>query len=195
MIRRLVLALTALFLLSACIGVTMDDKDPHDSKAGPTARSTSDGVEVWDLTGRPSAKAFGISDETNDGTYETKAARAVRFKLPGGRTIETQATLVSFYRAGSGSDARFTVGIRTAQLEPGALVTTFRDALTQLDVPTEPADTLAAEIEAAPDDQTERISVGSETVTLGDLKVSAQAGLAPVAGSGRVIVGGSWSDD
>jgi len=193
--RRLVLALTALFLLSACIGVTMDDNDPKDSKPEPTARSSSDGVEVWDLTGQPSAKAFGISDETNDGTYETKTPRSVRFKLPGGRTIDTQATLVSFYRAGSGSDAHFTVGIRTAQLEPGPLVTAFRGVLTQLDVPTDPADTLAAKIDAAPDDQTERISVGSDAVTLGDLKLSAQAGLAPVAGSGRVIVGGSWSDD
>ena len=50
----------------------------------------------------------------------------------------------------------------------------------------------AAQIEAAPTDPTERISVGSDAVTLGDLRISAQGGLAPVAGPGRVIIGGSW---
>lgn len=190
--RRLVLVVTALLLLTACIGDTMNDKDQDDSTPSPTARSQSDGVEVWDLRVSPSAAAFGIPDDSNAGIYESEEPRSVRFELPQGRTLTMEATLVSFHRSGEGDAARFTVGMRSDQVPPAAIVTTYRDVLEQLDLGPETVDELDREIAAAPDDQTERISVASPELTLDDLKLGAQAGLAPVARSGRVIVGGSW---
>lgn len=189
--RRLLLALIALPLLTACIGVNMNDNDPDD-KPTPTARSTVDGVEVWDLQAAPTATAFGISEDSISGIYETDEPRTVRFVFPGGTELTVDATLVSFERSGEGDAAHFYVGIRTAELEPDELVAAYRDVLEQLNVSTTAADQVAAEIAAAPDDQTERISVGSDAVTLGSLKLGAQAGMAPIAGSGRVIIGGSW---
>lgn len=189
--RRLLLALIALPLLTACIGVNMNDNDPDD-KPTPTARSTVDGVEVWDLQGPPTATAFGISEDSIAGIYETDQPRTVRFVLPGGTELRVDATLVSFEKSGEGDAAHFYVGIRTEELNPDELVAAYRDVLEQLNVSTTAADQVAAEIAAAPDDQTERIAVGSDQVTLGSLKIGAQAGMAPIAGSGRVIIGGSW---
>lgn len=186
--RRFLIPLVALLMLAACNGEDMNDKDSPD----PTARTTVDGVEVWDLTGDPSAAAFGIPEDSSDGSYETQKPRTVRLELPGGTSLTVKATLVSFYRSGRGDAATFTLGVRTAQLEPETLVTDYRDILTQLKVSTDAADKLADQIAAAPDDQTERINVGSEEVTLDGLAIGAQAGLAPIAGSGRIIVGGSW---
>ncbi len=103
-----------------------------------------------------------------------------------------EATLVSFEKSGEGDAAHFYVGIRTAEIKPDALVAAYRDVLVQLEVPEDAADRFAAEVAAAPNDQTERINVGSDEVTLGALKLGAQAGMAPIAGSGRVIIGGSW---
>ena len=171
-----------------------NNNDNNDDGPRPTARSEVDGVEVWDLQGPPSVEAFGIEAESVVGIYETQDPRSVRFEFPGGSELTVEATLVTFERFG-GDDARFSVGIRTAQLEPDVLGATFRDVLDQLDVSAGPADQFAAEMRAAPDDQSERINIGSDTVTLGDLLIGAQAGIAPIAGSGRVIIGGSWQQN
>jgi hypothetical protein len=176
-------------MVTAC-DVSTTDQD--ESQPVPSARSRADGVEVWDLTGKPSAEAFGLEGNRLDRSYESEQPRRVRFDLPDGTHLTLDAVLVSFTHIGDDGDPDFTVGIRTAQLEPDALVATFRSVLEQLDVRTGAADDLASRIVAAPDDQTERISVGSDVATLGGLAIGAQAGLAPIAGSGRVIVGGSW---
>ena len=189
--RRLLLVLIALSSLTACNGANMNDNDPDD-KPMPTARSEAGGIEVWDLTGAPSAEAFGIPDDKAAGIYETQQPRTVRFVLPDGVELTVESTLVTFERFGEGDDARYTFGIRTAQLEPDALVSTYRDVLGQLQVPTDVADKLAAEIAGAPKDQTEHIIVGSAEASSGDLKIGAQADIAPIAGSGPVIIGGSW---
>lgn len=190
MIRRLLLIVLALVLLPACVAVKINDNDQGEPKPRPTARSQSGGVEVWNLQDAPSRAAFGIPEDEVAGIYETQQPRTVRLELPDAVTLTVEATLVTFEQFGD--TGRFTVGIRTAQLKPDVLVATYRDVLEQLSVSTAVADTLAAEIAGAPRDQTERINVGSDTVTLGDLRIGAQAGLAPIAGSGRVIIGGSW---
>ncbi|GAA3528744.1 hypothetical protein GCM10022234_27540 [Aeromicrobium panaciterrae] len=186
--RRLLIPLVALLMLAACNGEDMNDKDSPN----PTARTSVDGVEVWDLTGTPTATSFGIPEDKAAGVYETQKPRTVRFILPEGAELTVEATLVTFERFGEGDAAHFTFAIRTAQLEPDALVTDYRDILVQLKVSTDAADKLAAEIASAPDDQTERVDVGSDEVTLDGLAIGAQAGLAPIAGSGRIIIGGSW---
>lgn len=190
--RRVLPLVIALFLLAACNGENMNDKDPDDSTKHPTARSQADGVEIWNLQDPPSTTALGIPEDSAAGIYETQEPRTVRFDLPGGTRLTVKATLVTFERFGDGETARFTVGVRTAQLEPDALVATFRDVLGQLEVSTDAADQLAADLKAAPDDQTEHIIVGSDTVTLGNLRIGAQADVAPIAGAGPVIIGGSW---
>jgi hypothetical protein len=70
----------------------------------PTAMTTDDGVEVWDLTVPPSAEAFGI--DTSDGSttgvqvgaYSSSGGggRPVRFLLPGGESVDARANEVTF---------------------------------------------------------------------------------------------------
>lgn len=70
----------------------------------PTAMTTEDGVEVWDLTVPPSAEAIGI--DTSDGStsgvqvgaYSSSGGggRPVRFVLPGGTSVDVRANDVTF---------------------------------------------------------------------------------------------------
>lgn len=185
--RRLAVAGVVLIVLSACGGVTV--KNDLDRSAEPieaTAYSKVDGVETWDLTGQPSNEAFGIVDGS-DSIYETQEPRTVRVLLPG-RTVEMQAVLVTF----TGAAGDYSFAVRTPQVEPEPLVDAFRGVLRQLQVDEGPADTFAREVAAAPTDQSERINVGAESVVLGQWSVGPAAGIAPLAGSGRVILSGTW---
>ena len=165
------------------------DKDQPDEPIEATAYSKVDGVETWDLTGTPSDEAFGIEKDSSSAIYETPGEpRKVRIELPG-RTVETDAVLVDFYRGATGS---YTFGVRTAQLKPEPLTEAFRDVLRQLQVDETPADTFAQKVAAAPSDQSARINVGATSVVLGQWSVGPAAGIAPLAGSGRVILSGSW---
>jgi len=70
----------------------------------PTAMTTEDGVEVWDLTVPPSAEAFGIdtsdssSSRVRPGAYSSSGGggRPVRFLLPAGTTVDVRANEVIF---------------------------------------------------------------------------------------------------
>jgi len=83
-----------------------DGSEPAVSHNGPqpTAVTTEDGVEVWDLTVPPSAEAFGIdtSDDSSSsvrpGAYSSSGGegRPVRFLLPGGKTVDVRANEVIF---------------------------------------------------------------------------------------------------
>lgn len=185
---RLAVSGLVLIILSACGGETVtSDRDRAPEPIDATAYSKVDGVETWDLTGEPSDVALGIDADSSAGIFETDEPRTVRIVLPG-RTVETQAVLVSFYDGGN----NYTFGVRTAQLKPEPLTEAFRDLLGQLDVDAAPADDFAQKMAAAPSDQSERINVGSDSVVLGGWSVSVAAGIAPLAGSGRVIFSGSW---
>jgi hypothetical protein len=186
--RRLAVASAVLIVLSACGGVTVSsDKDRPDEPIKATAYSKVDGVETWDLTGQPTKAAFGIEDDSNDSVYETQEPRSVRVLLPG-RIVEMQAVLVTF-TSGAGD---YSFAVRTPQLKPEPLTEAFRDVLRQLQVDETPADTFAQKVAAAPSDQSERINVGATSVVLGQWSVGPAAGIAPLAGSGRVIFSGTW---
>ncbi|WP_396598643.1 hypothetical protein [Frigoribacterium sp. R86507] len=83
-----------------------DGSEPAVTHNGPqpTAMSTEDGVEVWDLTVPPSAEAFGIdtsdgsSSRVRPGAYSSSGGggRPVRFLLPGGKTVDVRANEVIF---------------------------------------------------------------------------------------------------
>ena len=185
---RLAVASTVLIVLSACGGVTVtSDKDRPDEPIKATAYSKVAGVETWDLTGQPSDKALGIEEGSNDSVYETQEPRTVRVLLPG-RTVEVQAVLVDF-TSGAGD---FSFGVRTPQLAPEPLAEAFQDVLRQLQVDETPADIFAQKVAAAPSDQSERINVGATSVVLAQWSVGPAAGIAPLAGTGRVIVSGTW---
>lgn len=186
--RRLAALGLVLIIVSACGGETVtSDLDRVPEPIDATAYSEVDGVETWDLTGKPSDTAFGIDDDSSAGIYETNKPRTVRVVLPG-RTVEMEAVLVSFYNGGN----NYTFGVRSAQLKPEPLTEAFRQVLDQLDVDIAPADDFVQRVAAAPADQSERINVGADSVLLGEWSVDATAGIAPLAGSGRVIFSGSW---
>ncbi|KAA1380502.1 hypothetical protein [Aeromicrobium fastidiosum] len=156
--------------------MTSDDGRP----GAPTAHSTSDGTETWDLTGQPSDEAFGIDAGTSTAIYATPEPRRVRFVLPG-RTIETETDLVDFRRDGSGGDCSFRVS--TPQTSAGEVTTTFRDVLGQLGLDDATAAAFDRDVSAAPADQSEviNVGVGEDVAVLGDWSVAPSARFTPLA--------------
>ena len=164
------------------------DQDRPTARAEATASSTVEGVETWDLTGPPSDEAFGIAPGSSAAIYRTDQPRRVRIVLTG-RSIELEAVLVDFYALGSGG---YTFGVRTPQLGPQPLTAQFRDVLGQLGQDDAPADRFAQQVAAAGPEQSERIDVGSGApVPLGAWEVSPAVNIAPIAGSGRLVLGGA----
>ncbi len=157
------------------------------------AETEADGVETWDLTGAPSAEAFGIADGSRAGIYETDEPRDVVLVLAGDERLEVEAKVLSFERArsGGGSGERFNLGLRGPTVPAGELVDQLRGIVEQLDVEAD-VDAYAAELADAPDDQPERIRFSSSRARFGDLELGVQANLAPIAQSGRFILGGAW---
>lgn len=66
----------------------------------PTARTHDGAVEVWDLTGTPSAAEYGIADDDDDfpfvGIYSAHPARSVRLLLADGKQVSLRAGEVVF---------------------------------------------------------------------------------------------------
>ena len=113
-VAAMVVATTASLLVGCSRGTEptpstssqIDGSEPAVSHHGPrpTVVTMTDGVEVWDLTGAPSAEAFGI--DTSDGkltrvrpgaySSSVDGGRPVRFLLPGGKTVDVRANEVIF---------------------------------------------------------------------------------------------------
>lgn len=105
--RRLLAAIVLVAtagLLTGCTPGTGTDRATSHHGPQPTAMTTEDGVEVWDLTVPPSAEAFGIDTSGGStsgievGAYSSSGGegRPVRFLLPGGRTVDVRANEVTF---------------------------------------------------------------------------------------------------
>ena len=103
LLATIVLVATA-GLLPGCAPGTGTDRATSHHGPQPTAVTTEDGVEIWDLTVPPSAEAFGIdtSDDSTSGievgAYSSSdgGGRPVRFPLPGRRTVDVRAHEVTF---------------------------------------------------------------------------------------------------
>ena len=183
--------LALIVLLTGCVTVT--ENKPSETAAEPTARSEVDGVESWDLTGEPSAEAFGITEDRLAATYQTDEPREIVLELAGGESLRFEAPVISFTRARGADGDNFTVGARGATVAPDVLDTQLRDIVEQLGSSPDVVDTFSAEVADAPEDQTERVRFSSPESTYGDLTINVAANLAPIAGAGRFIVGGAWS--
>lgn len=169
-----------------------DDAPSHAGGPTPTARTTVDGDETWDLTGRPDDEAFGIEEDRRAAIYETDEPRTIVLELPEGASVRVEATLLAVERAqGSGRD-RYGFSVRLGGLEPEALGHQIRAVLDQLGISADGVDDFVAEVSAAPDAQTERIRYSSPSATFGTLSLGVSANVAPIAGSGRLILGGTW---
>lgn len=177
--------------LLGCVTVTSrDTADPGGPD--PTARQIEAGVETWDLTGPPSDEAFGIDAESSAGIYRTDEPRTIVLQFPGGEELEVEAPLISFSRFRGAEGDNFTVGIRGATVEPEMLDEQLRSIVGQLGSSPDLVDEFTAEVEQAPDEQTERVVFSGPSSQYGELAIGVQANLAPIAGMGRFIVGGSW---
>jgi len=91
-------------LLTGCAPGTGSDRSTSHHGPQPTAMTTEDGVEIWDLTVPSSAEAFGIdtSDDSTSGievgaySLSGGGGRPVRFLLPDGRAVDVRANEVTF---------------------------------------------------------------------------------------------------
>lgn len=191
--RSFILTLLLALLLTGCVTVTENDGDDRDGPE-PTARSMSDGVETWDLTGTPSEAAFGIAEDSRAGIYETDEPRRIVLQLPGGTELDLEARVLTFERTGSGdgTGTRYSIGVRGDTVPPEELTAQLRSIAEQLELPTSSVDDYATDLQDAPADQTERVRYSSPTAQLDGFSIGVQANLAPIAEAGRFIVGGLW---
>lgn len=200
--KRLVLVLAATVLsVSACSsgsdgdsadGTSSSTPAPTSSSSTPapaeaSARSDVGGVQVWDLTGDPSDESFGIRDTRAD--YSADKARAVRFELDGG-SIELDLADLTFYHPEGDVYAFLS---RTAELPAKQLAATYRDLIEQLDVDAATADTLDADLAAAPKDKPGQVSVSyPDEIRLGDWTIALSAAISPAVGTGVVTVSAGY---
>lgn len=187
----ILLVIVLLVLPTGCVTYGDDDSTAQNAPE-PTARTEADGVETWDLTGEPSAEAFGIAGDSRAGIYETDEPRTIVLELPGEDSVRFEARVISFTRSSGPDGDQFTLGARGASVEPEQLVEQLRAILEQLEGSSDSADAFIEEVIDAPADQPERVRFSSPTVTFGDLELGVQANVAPIAQSGRFILGGAW---
>lgn len=188
---RPLMILALIVLLTGCVTVT--ENEPSDTAAEPTARSEVDGVETWDLTGEPSAEAFGIEEDSLAASYQTDEPRTIVLALAGGDSLRFEAPLISSTRARGAEGDNFTVGARGATVASDVLEDQLRSIVEQLGSSPDLVDPFAAEVAEAPEEQTERVRFSSPSASYDALTINVAANLAPVAGYGRSIIGGAWT--
>ncbi|MBM9464598.1 hypothetical protein JL108_14155 [Aeromicrobium sp. YIM 150415] len=186
------LVLVSLTCLLGCVTVTQRGGDEPD-RPEPIARQIDGDVETWDLSGPPSDAAFGIVAESSAGIYRTDEPRTIVLRFSDDEQLRVEAPLISFSRFRGADGDNFTVGIRGATVEPEVLDGQLRSIVDQLGSSPDLVADFTAEVKQAPPEQTERIVFSSPSAQFGDLEIGVQANLAPIAGSGRFVIGGAWS--
>lgn len=98
---RLAGALVVSLALAGCSVTVESHGSGKDSPPPAAARSTSGGLETWDLRSRPDRADVGLTGAEDTSAFETDDPRPIRVLLPRGRTLDLKASLVTFEGIGT----------------------------------------------------------------------------------------------